>query len=576
MFCAKCGKEIDNDSTFCPYCGQETDAPVEKRGGIQKPKVSVKMPNKKVLGGIGVAVVAVLLVFGISRLIGGISNRSKSLSEKLFSMSWEERSELSEADLKSMLKESGTLYGLEEGNTTNIYQTKTTEPFMGGDCIYLNVPDVYASNYVVRYESEEDFKDGKKLIEDTLQKQLLKKADVYETDIRGAEAQYYLIGKTNKNLDQYLENVDFSAGNYTFESLNELFLDIITTDENYDEVIDMDKISEMKDQYSIYKFAYVFYSDEEPFGLAENFPSDKSYTDQNCIMGVIYVPAREEVLASMLAVEGSYDFISGKKIDTDEFKESVDEKMMGDYLDQYASDDRAYRREMENEAYIRLYMMEKHKLDIDQNVYLKTDEEKRLWYIHNFSWDTSTGAAIDLSDYRGSSEIYCAVECNYNSDISEYFESDLDKALYLAGKDYKLGSGRPFKNADEVRLWFMQNYSYDTSSEKMIDKEVVDALVAYQKYIDKDDEEFKNEYYGGYNLIYIDEDDVPELLATGTSEAAGHKIISYHNGRISENYIGRLWGLQYAEKKIFTVIRMVIWAIIMMHFINLWKENRQR
>lgn len=29
MFCARCGKEIDNDSTFCPFCGQRTDEPVE-------------------------------------------------------------------------------------------------------------------------------------------------------------------------------------------------------------------------------------------------------------------------------------------------------------------------------------------------------------------------------------------------------------------------------------------------------------------------------------------------------------------------------------------------------------------
>ena len=28
MFCAKCGKQIENDSTFCPFCGQQVDAPV--------------------------------------------------------------------------------------------------------------------------------------------------------------------------------------------------------------------------------------------------------------------------------------------------------------------------------------------------------------------------------------------------------------------------------------------------------------------------------------------------------------------------------------------------------------------
>ena len=28
MFCARCGKQIDDDSTFCPFCGQQVDAPV--------------------------------------------------------------------------------------------------------------------------------------------------------------------------------------------------------------------------------------------------------------------------------------------------------------------------------------------------------------------------------------------------------------------------------------------------------------------------------------------------------------------------------------------------------------------
>ena len=67
MFCARCGKEIDNDSTFCPFCGQKTDEPVESGGGIPKPKTgSAKKSGRKVIGGI--AAVAVVVCTGQQKL----------------------------------------------------------------------------------------------------------------------------------------------------------------------------------------------------------------------------------------------------------------------------------------------------------------------------------------------------------------------------------------------------------------------------------------------------------------------------------------------------------------------------
>lgn len=110
MFCARCGKKIDNDSTFCPFCGQNTDEPVESSGGICKPKGAVRLPGKKVIGGIAVIVVVLLVIFGITKVIGGIRQRVRSLPEKLFSMSWEEISKISEDDFEDMLDEAGALY----------------------------------------------------------------------------------------------------------------------------------------------------------------------------------------------------------------------------------------------------------------------------------------------------------------------------------------------------------------------------------------------------------------------------------------------------------------------------------
>ena len=47
MFCAKCGKQIENDSTFCPFCGQQVDAPVTDTRLSFKAKPIINQSIKK-------------------------------------------------------------------------------------------------------------------------------------------------------------------------------------------------------------------------------------------------------------------------------------------------------------------------------------------------------------------------------------------------------------------------------------------------------------------------------------------------------------------------------------------------
>ncbi len=518
MFCARCGKEIDNDSTFCPFCGQKTDEPVESGGGIPKPKTgSAKKSGRKVIGGIAAVAVVVLIIFGISRLIGGIRNRGQSLPEKLFAMSWEEFSELSENDFKDMLDEAGTLYSVESAEDSALkmksIETKTTDSFMGGDCLYMYAPEsLLAMLYEIRYETEEDFKAGREQIEEILEKSLLKNTVAFETTLGGLKMDWYPVGVSDKNLDV---NLDTTAGLLTSYGID--------VDELDDE--ELDKLG----QCYIYKLVGVtFGSYSDMSGDTDEFvfPGDKSYTNNMSVITTMYVPMSEEMLVSWLSTVGGYDAISGKKIDPDGFKDSVDEKLVAMYLDEKtASDDLERRRELREELYIRLYMMEEHKLDTDKCIYLKTDDEKRLWYIRNFNWDTDTGAQVDLSDYRDSGSIYCAVECNYNSDTAEYFESELDRALYLADKDYKADTGERFENTEEKRLWFMRNYSYDIKTSKEIDKEIIEAVVAYNDYIISLLDSGKT--LSWCSLVYIDDNDIPEAVVCFDSGIL--RVLSYND-----------------------------------------------
>ena len=64
---------------------------------------------------------------------------------------------------------------------------------------------------------------------------------------------------------------------------------------------------------------------------------------------------------------------------------------------------------------------------------------------------------------------------------------------------------------------------------------------AYAKYIDE-----KGEGFSGYSLIYVDDDDVPELYLYGCCEAAGDRIATYDESKdcLSFMHFGRL-GLAY-------------------------------
>lgn len=78
------------------------------------------------------------------------------------------------------------------------------------------------------------------------------------------------------------------------------------------------------------------------------------------------------------------------------------------------------------------------------------------------------------------------------------------------------------------------------------DEELRRVLMKYQEYVDE-----HAEYFDGFLLAYLDEDEIPELIAIGDCEAAGQLIITYRDGELLENAVGRLGGLRYAKKQNF-------------------------
>lgn len=52
----------------------------------------------------------------------------------------------------------------------------------------------------------------------------------------------------------------------------------------------------------------------------------------------------------------------------------------------------------------------------------------------------------------------------------------------------------------------------------------------------------------GYDLIYVNDDDIPELVEIGNSEAMGCRIVSYSDGKMVESQLSRL-GFSYIERE---------------------------
>lgn len=63
-------------------------------------------------------------------------------------------------------------------------------------------------------------------------------------------------------------------------------------------------------------------------------------------------------------------------------------------------------------------------------------------------------------------------------------------------------------------------------------------------------ENYANNYVDNYSFsfIYLDDDEIPELVLRGDSEAAGNIICTYHNGSVVEMYTSRLY-FDYLEKQ---------------------------
>ena len=92
-----------------------------------------------------------------------------------------------------------------------------------------------------------------------------------------------------------------------------------------------------------------------------------------------------------------------------------------------------------------------------------------------------------------------------------------------------------------------ENSNPNTSNTKNdIKGTFLDWKTAYLDFIESRESVYDFDYR--YALVYVDNDDIPELYAMGVCEADGDLICSYKNGNVIEQHLGRRLGGKYVER----------------------------
>lgn len=142
---------------------------------------------------------------------------------------------------------------------------------------------------------------------------------------------------------------------------------------------------------------------------------------------------------------------------------------------------------------------------------------------------------MGFDDYNNDGCLDMVAICEYMQENNEY------------GYDYKVYTGTEYGYFyyDEE----MSNYAKERTPELTVES-TFDTLKGpvggwefwKEKYIDAiENSEFGPDDIQGYTYIYLDDNEVPELVAVGSYEALGNQIISCHMGMISTLQTQRLW-----------------------------------
>ena len=128
------------------------------------------------------------------------------------------------------------------------------------------------------------------------------------------------------------------------------------------------------------------------------------------------------------------------------------------------------------------------------------------------------------------------------------YTDDGDMAVYTYGKVFDSQAfmlSITFRN-DIAESWGVTNFTEEEMDIRLmeaLENQIPDWKFSYLRYIGM---EMSPEDYLAFSTAYIDEDDIPEIVACGNS-ATGTYVLTFHNGQVNTQFMSGEYGVNYIE-----------------------------
>lgn len=154
--------------------------------------------------------------------------------------------------------------------------------------------------------------------------------------------------------------------------------------------------------------------------------------------------------------------------------------------------------------------------------------------------------AVSFPDYNSDGFSDIIIICNYSSASGSDMGNGYSEArIYRGSEDGLFALEKELSEAANSALAekTVQSVLGFLGAEKQGETQVSDWKQAYIAHLQRQDPE----EWQGYQLIYLNDDEIPELVKIGTCEAAGCVIVTYADGILEETQLSRL-NFTYIER----------------------------
>lgn len=437
---------------------------------------------------------------------GSSGKLGKSVPEEFFKLNAKELNDLTLDKFKEVMTEDGILYNIDG----NYCSAKTTESFMGYDCLYVgefpekddfSLSSDAKLSFVLDLGSGDRYKEARKKLDDYFDKNCVKNNGHVEWEQdNGTVVNWYTLDSIDaaKCCEDRIDKNFTDLTESEFNRLMNLYGFVLGAGEENatkDNFAEQFKKGLSEEGYQARKIVTVVYTDapganEEISGLHVNF-------DGTCcviMVGSIMMTDAEYI---QLGAEKGYDVIADKPIDLD----TIDKTL------------RSYVGSSGEEIY-GYYMMKEHGFDIYSGETSKDSQALLCWSLKHLEWDLDKGEKISLADYFNSANVYIATTLNRHPETGKEFKDEAAREEYL----YQELEGDEVKK----RLGIMQLLGYDPETGAEVDRQVAKALrIYYTEYAEKG----RNNKYA---FVYVDDDDIPEIVYPWNR---GYYLASIYNGK---------------------------------------------